>query len=100
MKESRGDNVALLALLDDALSALRATPERTSEVMARRGRLDPIVPLVTQNVAAFWTETLGRRDDDLKGLVALANSVWRLVGQPKDELAIREAFARHCERPH
>jgi hypothetical protein len=98
VKESRGESAALLALLDDAVVVLRAAPERTSEIMARRGRLDPVVPLVTRSIGAFWTGMLGRRDDDLKALVALAHVVWRLIGQPKDEPAIREAFARHRER--
>jgi hypothetical protein len=95
VNESRGVKAALLALLDDAVIFLRTAPERSSEIMARRGRLDPVVPLVTLNVGKFWTQTLGRRDDDLKGQVALADIVWRLIGQPKHEPAIREAFTRH-----
>jgi hypothetical protein len=94
----RGDGAALLLLLDDAIGALMVAPERTSEVMARRGRLDPNTHLGTRNVEAFWTKQLGRRRDDLKGMIALADVVWRLIGQRKSPPALREAFARHLER--
>lgn len=99
IKACRGDTAGLLALLDDAIAALRVAPERTFEVMARRGRLDPNVQSVTSNVAAFWTTQLGRRHDDIKGMIALADVVWRFLGQPKSAQALREAFARHRERP-
>jgi hypothetical protein len=97
VKDSRGNSAALLALLDDAIATLNLVPERTFEIMARRGRLDPSVQLVTKNIAVFWTTQLGRGRDDLKGMIALADVVWRLLGQPKSEKAIREAFARHRE---
>ena len=97
VKACRGDRAKLLALLDDAIASLQEAPERTFEVMARRGRLDPNVYFVTINVAEFWTRQLARGRDDLKGMIALADVVWRLLGQPKSEKAIREAFARHRE---
>jgi len=98
VKACRDDSAALLVLLDNAIATFQEAPERTFERMARRGRLDPNSQFVTNNVAKFWTEQLGRRREDLKGMIALASVVWRLIGQPKSPQAIREAFARHLER--
>lgn len=94
----RGDGAALLLLLDEAIGALKLAPERTSEMMAQRGRLDPKTYLIPRNVEALWTGQLGRCRDDLKGMIALADVVWRLVGQRKSAQALREAFSRHLDR--